>query len=400
MYNMQLEKLRYSWVKFSLCNHNLINMALNRNSSYHHALISPFDKVGEGAQIPDMYSFPTSTQTFTTTTSVFCDGAGNFDFAIIPSMLNTAYTSNSLTFNGLSNVTDLSNVTQYNGTTFTTPQTPAIYGILNIDQVGEIFRQYRKVEFGVRFRSQLTPLNAKGTLRMCVLPSINQQPDDAWLSNATDLYQVVQRFQLPALSVNTVPGTTDTLYYFDPILQSYPTGHQMDAFEFNSNGLEWVAKPTGPTAFEWINGQQGACFAGPNPANTFDGTGVFDGVTTVVNNSSGQLSGNVVSVLSANAPNTWNAGSWSQLVVRGVGFPVSEVAGEPGNGVQVGVLEFKVHVEYIPATTAIYSQGKFPMVKQNYLNECIDQLAGMPLYRSIETDVNEQLVSRGGFIRK
>jgi len=340
-------------------------------ASYPHAVITPFSKKAEQAQVPDCYSFPTETQYFKTSTTVSSDASGAFDFSIQPNFYTTVYTNNG------NSITDLTVSTVVNSLSGgLTPQAQT-YSLL-LDTT--VYNKYRIVGFGARFRSQMIPLSATGTIYMSSLPTNDFIPTYNWWNQASNRAAVC--------ALNDMPNVSST-GYFNPIMQSLPTGEVIEAYEFNSNGVEWASRVTSPEAYKW---RAGGAFQKPvgtdaGSANTYFGeaSGQANIGTLLGSPATGQYTPSI-------APFTfYGNGGWSNWNVTGVGMPESSV---------IGILEIIMHIEYVPATEQLYSSGKFPPVNTDQLMKTADRAASLPLYRSIQglfEETENKMRSRLGF---
>jgi len=150
-------------------------MTQTQVSKYLMALTEPFDPGAQGAQIPDMYSFPTETQVVRCEFIIRNDANGNLDFIITPSLFQTLICGSP---SGSPNVSiaqiggvfcnDFSTVTgslSQNATSWISS------GVCKPEVVYSQMARHRIVGMGCRVRCLAAPLNQQGRLFMASFPS-------------------------------------------------------------------------------------------------------------------------------------------------------------------------------------------------------------------------------------
>jgi len=157
-------------------------------NSYLAALTEPFSRAAIGAQVPDMYSFPTETQMVRAIFTLGCDSNGNLDFVVTPSLFQTILCACPLT--GASPNNSIANIggvfcqdfTPNSGvlTRLAPVSSPTLSlnvqswiasGVVTPETVYEQMQRYRIVGMGCRISSLTAPLNQTGKLVMASFPS-------------------------------------------------------------------------------------------------------------------------------------------------------------------------------------------------------------------------------------
>lgn len=327
--------------------------------SFAHAVIDPFNTDSYGAQVPDMYPFPTSTTTIKESTSLYSDASGAFDFAVIGSILGSLYTNN--VANGMTLNSSWSVSTAF------TPDA-SMFGVASPTDVLQ-YDKYRVVGFGVRLRSLLVPMTSTGVMVMCTLPGPDKLIPQAIQSSMFNRTDLLQWYDFP---------DTDGTGYFSTNMENYITSSRLEHFNFNSNGLEWSSRPTGPNAFAWREGR---------PVNSIQVAGTTVGVSEVT--TSNNTGGNVNVPGSSAREDFIKCPDWSMLVLRGMQFPPS---------VAVANVEIIYHIEYIDHNTAtVGGNGRMPPVDAGALQRIAATAAAMPFYRSLASNNNASSSTRLGF---
>jgi len=152
---------------------------------YLVALTDPFNGKASGAQVPDTYSFPTSTAQIKET-FVFTPTSSEMDFVIQPSLFCTVARSAFSTCTG--GYVNYSSITSRGSTGFTE------LGIISQAQIAKQFARYRIVGGGIKIKVLTPSLTTQGELFMCMVPSLSHA---AWfpaesaavtLANGTSAY--------------------------------------------------------------------------------------------------------------------------------------------------------------------------------------------------------------------
>ena len=162
--------------------------------SYPIAVCDPFNPRAEGAQVPDMYSFPSQTaQLRTQFTLSNLAGQSNMDFVVQPNPFNTLAVSIPSPGSGvnpiLKPITGVSggNLFAWSNSSANAPVRGfAEYGLTTADSLADQFSRFRVVGFGWRLRTLAAPLNVQGSIVACQVPSTKE-----WL-NCSLAHQTVE----------------------------------------------------------------------------------------------------------------------------------------------------------------------------------------------------------------
>ena len=233
--------------------------------SYVAALVAPFSRDAIGAQVPDMYSFPTETQMVRCEFKIGTDENGSCDFIIQPSLFQTIlcgcpYVNSSLArsspnvsaaaiggvfvsdFNPLAVVTPIAPPVPVSGSI--TPATTGTWnscGVLTPGVLNTQMQRYRIVGMGCRIRCLTAPLNQQGRVILATLPSARLSfpagiaGNTATASNAS-YAQVCQWLDLPF---------PDASGYQSTEILNIPESMECMLSDLSlRGGIEWVAKPT------------------------------------------------------------------------------------------------------------------------------------------------------------
>lgn len=244
--------------------------------SYLAAVTAPFAKNAIGAQVPDCYSFPTSTQFTRCVFTINSDEVGNTDFTLMPSVYATilaSHSPNSLSTGG-NNVTNMGGVSNPDFT-YTQDQISSMgsevpdwvcQGVVTPDVVAQRFDQYRIVGMGARISTLVAPLQQSGRLIVGSTPS---GPSSFPLLS---LGSVARRNSVPAgpmvsysevLDWNQLPGV-DSIYgplLVPPVynadmltseLLNIPMSKEFAYSDLSLHGgMEWCARQTAPATLDW-----------------------------------------------------------------------------------------------------------------------------------------------------
>lgn len=318
--------------------------------SYSHAVIDPFNSDAYGAQLPDMYPFPTSTVCLKQSTTLSSNAEGDWDLSVVADPRITLY----------SNDTDcLAELAQNWSDSDSIVPIPTMTGLLSSGQL-ENYQFWRVMGLGIRLRSLLVPMTSTGTMVYATLPG----PNRVMKQTIQDILAVGEKADL--LEWYDFPETDGSGFYATN-LENFATASRMDHFQFNSKGFEWSTFAVAPGAWEWRNGYNARALTlnqgsvvnmGDIPEPTHISTG---GAL-----SSAQLSSNM---------NTDRCDGFAALHIRGLNFPAS---------VNVADVEVIMHLEFVDQnTTTTGGNAKFPIVNPNMLNTVAATVSKLPLYRSL-----------------
>ena len=227
-------------------------------NKYLAALTAPFSKDALGAQVPDQYSFPTTTQFVKCNYTISADVNGKCDFTLLPSVYAN------LLFGVGASGTQPGNcggvtVSDFNVQGNTIAPNWHIAGVAQPSFVQNYYEQFRLVGWGARVMPLLAPLNQSGRLMFSSTPS-----------GATS-YPALALGQVGAYDTSTVVGAEPPLVTYDELLRwNQLPGTDMAAnvlttelinvpssVEFSysklslEGGMEWVSKPTNAKVLEW-----------------------------------------------------------------------------------------------------------------------------------------------------
>jgi len=325
-------------------------------SKYVACLADPFDPAAEGAQVPDMYAFPTTTamlrQSFTIQT---IDTSGNVDFVMQPNPIATL-ASTSVNNGGQSCITG--------GNLWTATTTNAAaagaaghgfneFGLCTQTVLANTFARYRVVGFGVRFQSILPSLTQQGNIFTAKVPAMNQWANyniGTAAATAATWAQYLNFYQLPPI---------DSSSYITTQISQLQTFHENSVPNMTlDGGLEVVGQICSPVAFEWRDASNVTLIdATENQAvNTFTTAGVF------VKNTDADFI---------------RQGGWSALVFRATGLPNT-------TNTKCFNLDVVMHLEGVPNLgNSVISGGEVPPVAMHVMAAAIHHASKLPAFRKI-----------------
>jgi len=370
------------------------------------ALEDPFNTAAKGAQVPDMYTFPTSTLCLEGEFMVVPDTNGNFDIGIYPDPTACVFTSQcrylaSTVASGPVGGIGL-------GPTSTILNcAPQMQGIISANNLASLSSQYRVVGVGIKMETLMIPTAATGSLTVCQLPcpdfGLDKQMMAQWRSGpyaapaqgtndagplnvgATAYgYNINSGTPAAAGIANAWAPTCfysqpalDSSGYFDPSMRVYPTGYSMNGAEFQAHGIQSTLRPCGPTTFQWKNPISSDVMYTSDNAVVQPSTNVAysAGQTYVTNGTTGG-----VATTSCN-----KLDGWSALYIRGAGFPQTSA----GPFTAVATLRVIFHIEYAEKITALGSAGRFPPVATGQLVKILDKTSSLPFYRHVTQNMSQ-----------
>ena len=167
--------------------------------SYAAALNAPFSEAALGAQIPDIFSYPTDTKHFRQTFTIQTDASGNWEGVILPSpvfsiaapfqattlsalgvpVLAKTITGGQSCFSATASVP----VTRIH--TAGTGDTPAmqVQACVKVDTLNTIYQQYRVVGWGYKMRAISSVNSTSGRVQFASIPAPRRLPDAAFFNN-------------------------------------------------------------------------------------------------------------------------------------------------------------------------------------------------------------------------
>jgi len=231
-------------------------------NKYLAALTAPFSRDALGAQVPDQYSFPTTTQFVKCNYTISADSNGCCDFTLMPSLYanllfgvdSTGSSGSNQSNCGGVNVSDFNLVDVYSPDWF-------VAGVAQPAFVQNYYEQYRIVGWGARVMPLLAPLNQSGRLLFSSTPSgANSFPALSLgrvgaLDNVDSLPAPLISYK-DVLAWNQLPGTdiqgSGVLNILTTEIINVPSSIEFSYSKLSlEGGMEWVSKPTNAKVLEW-----------------------------------------------------------------------------------------------------------------------------------------------------
>jgi len=322
---------------------------------YVLALSHPFDPHAEGAQVPDQYSFPSSTSYMRTSFTIqVAANQTNCDFVVQPNLLATIAAHKALGDDAISG-----GVVNYDGAGGTWSE----HAITNTATLSGTYTRYRIVGGGVRIRPLLSPLNQSGKILCAKVPS---QPQIMATFGTGGGVLVTGSLWQNYLDFYGLPNVDSSGFVTSTIL-SQPSSHEnMVSGCTMDGGLEVDFSICSGRAYNWrdaanttrINSVtnayqfdtfQSAAATGASPLNAYDGQFLENG-------------------------------GWSCLCFRATGLPSQS---EAYSGFDVEII---FHVEgIIPVglSATPNSSGQTPPVNMHLLNAAVHAAAVEPHFAPI-----------------
>jgi len=367
-------------------------------SKYITALTRPFDMEAEGAQVPDQWSFPTSTNfvraNFTLSTGPTVTN-GNVDFVVQPNVLCTvACAANGSMGPGNSQI-DGPNLWSVNnavngGFGFNE------YGLGTEASLSSQFERYRVVGWGVRVRALQAPLNQQGKLLFAKVPSLNQWANYQTTQGGSSWNDYLQYYGLPG---------TDSTNFITTSINALPSVHETSVATISvEGGLDVPGQICAPLAYGFRDGGNTANM-GVGSNGRAIAQGIVQGVQTgglnpsIVVPTGDSLSIGVGTYTPADGTQIQDVdfllqGGWSVLVCRGTGLTTT-----PGTPVfDIEVIFHLEGLQPVGAGTGSFGQsGQAPPVHMGLLNAAHSVAARMPAFQRVLHQVRDRAhhVNRG-----
>lgn len=338
---------------------------MSSSLKYAACLSDPFSDAAEGAQVPDMYSFPTQTamlrQSFTAKT---VGTSGNLDFIIQPNPLCTIASQS----NGVGSVAANNQVTGGNVWLQTSNVTTLgtgtngfnELGLTNAAALGATFNRYRVVGFGVQIKSILPSLTQQGTIQCAKVPSLNKF---AWFKPpgagpGAQYNEYLAYYGLPQV---------DSTGYLTSQVSQLQTYHEDSVPNMTlSGGLEIVPSLCSPVAFEWRDGQNQFTLSSQNGTATQGDT-----IATTAG----------VWIATVDADYI-RQGGWSVMLFRASGLPNTA-------NLNCFDIDIVMHLEGVPnLNTSIIPGGSQPPVHMGVLHAAIHHAHKLPSFRRLARKAN------------
>lgn len=239
---------------------------MSQINAYLEALTNPFSREAIGAQVPDMYSFPTETQMVKCIFTLGNDTEGNLDFVITPSLFQTIICGSPLVGATQGNCPNRSVATiggiwisDFNPTSGVMVQVaPVVSSTLSLCQgswisagvvdpavVSSQMQRYRIVGMGCRINCLAAPLNQQGKLVLASFPSprlcfptrlAGNTGNVATTASNASYATVMQWLDLP---------WPDASGYATTEILNVPEAQSVTVADLAVNGaIQWVNKPT------------------------------------------------------------------------------------------------------------------------------------------------------------
>ena len=341
--------------------------------SYAACLIHPFSPEAEGAQVPDMYSFPTQTAfmrrvlTVSTPSVTGTNGAlGALDFVVQPNLFGTvAFQANATVNNVVTGgstwyASTLANTgaSQPGGNNNASPPVSTAgfseMGVCAASQVTSTFSRYRVVGWGIRVKSVLPPLNQQGTVFIAKVPALEEF--GAYASSG-----VTAGYWNDYLNYYELPQIDSSGFITTDIIRMQTAMSTEVAHMTLEEGIEVVGSVCSPLAFEWRDGKNVASL-------TTSGAGAQQGL--IITNTAAAN----VAVLDQDF---YRQGGWPAILFTARGLPTNP-------NVAIFTLEIIFHLEGVPQLgSTVISGGIVPPVNMQILASAIHHAHKMPHFRKI-----------------
>lgn len=333
---------------------------------YAVCLADPFDPNAEGAQVPDMYAFPTATalcrQSFTAQT---IDTSGNLDFVVQPNPLCTIACSS---YNNASQSV-ITGGTPWFGTN-NNPNSTGLnhgfseFGVSSYTSLANTFTRYRVVGFGVRITSVLPSLTQQGQIFVAKVPALHQwayYPNGGTDTAQAEWQQYLNYYELPPL---------DGSGFITTQMSQLQTFHENSVPNMTLNGgLEVVGQICSPVAFEWRDGSNATYISSDTTQCVMQTKAAgFTGIFYV-------------------DPDYVTQGGWSTMLFRASNLP-------PTAGTICFNVEIIMHLEGVPNLgTSIINGGAAPPVEMHLMQQAIHHAARLPPFRKIAHGISNAIGS-------
>jgi len=338
---------------------------------YVAALTNPFSKDAIGAQVPDVYSFPTETRFIKTDLKLFSDSDGNLDFSLLPNLFQSILTgtpedlshfaNNNLHMNTIGSSAEF----QYTGADSVDGSADGKWnlgGVTVPSQLAAQLSQYRIVGWGARVRALVAPLVQSGRLIFSSTPSASNclfEPNLGPNYGAVNYGDVCRYFKLPL---------PDNGYLTAEMLNVPDAMECMFSDLSLSGGMQWVSKSTSPESLSF-NSTNNNAVIGDNSLG-FGLIDLPDSYALRAFTVAQSLSTNYVSpAISSNILSgsiIQNVGTSTDTFQLGVTTFSSGVVTTGNTGVLNGMVISRVGVPVIPATNIFVAgsafSGDYPLV--------------------------------------
>jgi len=199
---------------------------------YAAALCSPFADAAVGAQVPDMYAFPTATYHAEGTIIVQTNASGVASLMLVP---HPTFSALDMTTASVSS----SGMTQYTAT-------PTAYAAITSNNLNAQLANFRTVGCGYEIRNLLPPTTATGRCIVTPVPVSGQLPGP----NALSLSPLTNSYISTEVIGFGTPAAATTVGFASDLL-ALPLSQEVTMQDLISQELGFSARPIGPSAFDF-----------------------------------------------------------------------------------------------------------------------------------------------------
>jgi hypothetical protein len=235
-------------------------------NQYLAALTDPFGEEAIGAQVPDMYSFPTETQMVRAIFTIGNDSLGNLDFIITPSIFQSIICGNPLVNATQGNCPNRSVaniggifIPDFTPTSGVQVQVAPVSsptlslnvgswmsaGVVDPDVVDGQFQRYRIVGMGCRIACLAAPLNQQGKLVFASFPSPRLSFPQGLAGNTGSRVTTASTASYATVCQWLDLPWPDAAGYATNEIINVPEAKSITVADLAVNGsIQWVNKPT------------------------------------------------------------------------------------------------------------------------------------------------------------
>lgn len=293
-------------------------------SKYASALLDPFAERGHGAQVPDLYSFPTASKHITSSFQVTLSGSGTFSIVILPHPFQTIWAS--------CKFTGITSILSGGGGVVTTDGTAATPGgcmgsLIGITQLATYFDKYRVVGMGARITNLMSATTATGRLYFATFPCPKNLVPSGLINNigsAVSTFGPVSIIDmLKYIGGPAFDGTNASAGITQNIL-SCSTGGEIPLPALIQSGIEWRNKIVSPDAYSFRSGElQGDTnLTFKNAAGVVVDVGVEEAIDLGISSGAANTDADTTFAFQKSGKSDFDmVGGWEFLCLRGSGFP-------------------------------------------------------------------------------
>jgi len=207
-------------------------------NAYASALMRPFSKAAMGAQVPDMYSYPTATYHTEGTITIISNNLGVASFIMTPDPYCSFIDMTTASVN-------TSSMARYFGTS------PDAYASVIQSSLAGVLTNYRVVGGGIQIRNLLPPTTATGRVIIATVPMADNMPGPNSLLCATSNYTLAAH----AIGVRPAGGSdiASTTAGLNSNIIQLPGAVELTVQDLISQSLSVNFRPVSPGAFDFKN---------------------------------------------------------------------------------------------------------------------------------------------------